>query len=461
MPRKALVIGSGPNGLSAAIVLAEGGYEVEVREAASRFGGAASSADLTLPGFLHDFGSAVHPMALASPFFSSLPLDVEWKQPPVPFAHPLDDGTAVLLHRDLGQMAAELGEDGTAWRNLFEPIVRDWEIFRQELLGPLGWTNHPFLMARFGLNAMLSTSTLINQKFRGARAKALFCGVAAHYAFLEQPFSAGIGLVLGAAGHAVGWPIPRGGSQGITDALLRCLQRAGGTAYTDSQVDSLTGEHDLILADTSPRSLARIAGERLPQGFRKKLENYRYGPGSFKVDWALSSPIPWSAAECLEAGTVHVGGTAEDILASERAAVTGQHSERPYVLLSQPTLFDPSRAPEGKHTAWAYCHVPHGSSVDMTERIEAQIERFAPGFRDTVIARNASSPSALQRADANLVGGDVTGGMTDITQLLFRPTWRRYATPDPAIWLCSAATPPGAGVHGMCGYHAARRALRP
>ena len=460
MPRKALVIGSGPNGLAAAVVLAEAGCQVELREAASRFGGGASSAELTLPGFLHDFGSAVHPMALASPFFSSLPLDVEWIHPPIPFAHPLDDGTAVLLHRDLGQTAAELGEDGKAWRSLFEPIVRDWEIFRHELLGPLGWTNHPFRMARFGLNAMFPTSTLLKQKFSGERARALFCGVAAHYAFLEQLLSASIGLVLGAAGHAVGWPIPKGGSQQITDALLRRFQKVGGTAHKDSQVNLLTDEHDLILADTSPRSLARIAGERLPRSFRTKLESYRYGPGSFKVDWALSSPIPWRASECLQAGTIHVGGSADEILASEKAAVTGNHSERPYVLLSQPTLFDSSRAPAGKHIAWAYCHVPHGSNVDMTARIEAQIERFAPGFRETIIARTVISPAALQQADANLVGGDVTGGITDLAQILFRPTWRRYATPDPTIWLCSAATPPGAGVHGMCGYHAARKALQ-
>lgn len=459
MPPTALVIGSGPNGLSAAIVLAEAGYQVEVREASSHFGGGASSAELTIPGFLHDFGSAVHPMALASPFFSSLPLGVEWVQPPIPFAHPLDDGTAVLLHRDLGQTAAGLGEDGSAWRNLFDPLVRDWEIFRHELLAPLGWTNHPVRMARFGINAVLPASTLLNRKFTGPRAKALFCGVAAHYAFLEQPFSASIGMVLGAAGHAVGWPIPRGGSQRITNALLRHFQNAGGAAHTNAPVNSITGEHDLVLADTSPRSLARIAGEKLPQSFRTKLERYRYGPGSFKVDWALNNPIPWRAAECLQAGTVHVGGTADEILASERAAVTGKHSDRPYILLSQPTLFDPSRAPTGKHIAWAYCHVPNGSNVDMTDRIEAQIERFAPGFRDTILARSVSSPGTLQQADANLVGGDVTGGMNDFRQLLLRPTWRRYATPNPKIWLCSAATPPGAGVHGMCGYHAARKAL--
>ncbi len=413
-----------------------------------------------MPGFLHDVGSAVHPFAVASPFFTSLPLEVEWIHSPVPLAHPLDDGTAILLHRDLDRTAEGLGIDGASWRNLFGPVVRNWEIFRHELLGPLGWTKHPFLMARLGLDSVFPAATLIKSRFKGERAKALFAGLAAHYPAMQQPLSAGFGIALGAAGQASGWPVPKGGAQAIPDALVARILKRGGSVHTNSLIDKFTTENDLVLADTSPRTLARISGERLPAKFRAKLEAFRYGPGAFKVDWALSAPIPWRAKECLMAATVHLGGTAEEILASEAAAMAGRTSERPYILLAQPTLFDPTRAPAGKHTVWAYCHVPNGSPVDMVERMEMQIERFAPGFHDVILARHVSPPQALELGNANLVGGDATGGVSDWQQMLLRPTWRRYATPDPKIWLCSAATPPGAGVHGMCGYHAATRANR-
>ncbi len=460
MNRSALVIGSGPNGMSAAIVLAQAGWRVQVREASARIGGGASSAELTWPGFVHDVGSAVHPLAVASPFFSNLPLDVNWIHGPAPLAHPLDDGTAVMLYRGLRETAHNLGRDGRAWEKLYAPVVRDWEIFRHELLKPLGWTNHPLRMARFGLDAVLSAEFLADSKFEDARARALFTGLAAHYPFLNQPLSAGFGLVLGASAHAVGWPIPEGGAQSISDCLAEKLRALGGDIVTSSRVENLVGEEGIVMADLSPRSLSKIAAARLPGGFRKRLGRYRYGPGAFKMDWALREPIPWRARECALAATVHIGGSAEEILASERAAIHGSVSDRPFVLLSQPTLFDPSRAPLGKHVVWAYCHTPAGSKVDRAEHIESQIERFAPGFRDCILARHVAGPSDLELANANLVGGDVTGGVSDFSQILFRPTWRRYGTPDRRIYLCSSSTPPGAGVHGMCGYYAAGAALR-
>ena len=464
MNRSALVIGSGPNGLSAAIVLAQAGWQVEVHEAATYIGGACSSTELTLPGFIHDVGSAVHPLAIASPFFSGLPLPVNWIHSPVALAHPLDDGTAVLLHRDVTQTAANLGTDGDtdgrAWQSLFLPLLRNWEILRHELLAPLGWTKHPLAMAGIGVNALWPASSFVKARFQGTRAQALFSGLAAHYPFVDQPLSAGFGLVLGLAAHAVGWPIPQGGAQQISNALASKLESFGGRILTNSTVTRFTPEHSLVMADTSPPALARIAADRLPPSFARQLSRYRFGPGAFKMDWALSEPIPWRAKECAQAATVHLGGTAEEILASERAAVQGKSSDKPFVLLAQPTLFDPSRAPAGKHTVWAYCHVPAGSGHDMSAAIENQIERFAPGFRECILARHVSPPSDLQRANANLVGGDVTGGVSDLLQTLFRPTRRRYGTPDPGIYLCSSSTPPGAGVHGMCGYHAAHAALQ-
>ncbi len=455
-----MVIGSGPNGLAAGVVLARAGYPVEVHESSSRIGGAASSGPLTLPGYIHDFGSAVHPLAVASPFFNSLPLGIDWIHPTAPLAHPLDDGTAVILWRDLSRTAEDLGPEGKRWREVFEPIVSDWEILRHELLGPIGWTRHPLSMARFGLQAIHSAAAFIPSAFQGARTRALFAGLAAHYPFFDQPLSAGFGLVLGAAAHAGGWPIPRGGAQTIANALGHLVERNGGRILTNSPVESLADVKGLVMADVSPHRLAEIAGTRLPVDFRAKLKQYRYGPGAFKVDYALSRPIPWRAPGCALAGTVHLGGTWEEIAASERAASQGKIAEQPFILLSQPTLFDATRAPAGKHIAWAYCHVPHGSHIDMTSRMEAQIERFAPGFHDIILGRHVVDPPALEQWNPNLVGGDVTGGVADLSQTLFRPTRSGYRTPDPRIFICSSATSPGAGVHGMCGYHAAQSALR-
>jgi phytoene dehydrogenase-like protein len=464
--RKAVVIGAGPNGLAAAIVLAQAGMQVEVFEAEPQPGGGARTLELTQPGFHHDFGSAVHPFAAASPFFSSLPLHehgLQWIHSPAPLAHPLDDGTAVMLERDLGDAAAALGADGTAWRKLMEPLVRHWQELVPELFGPVPLLpRHPFLLAAFGLRAITPSATLAQRLFRSERTKALFAGLAAHsFLRLNEMLSSVFALLLGAAAHVVGWPIPRGGAQSLTDALCGVLSQFGGTVTTSRRIESLAAlpQNDLVLCDVTPRQLLRIAGDQLSERFQRLLRGYRYGPGVFKVDYALNSPIPWKAPECLRAATVHLGGSMAEIAASEQAMRTGQHAERPFVLLAQPTLFDPTRVPEGKHIAWAYCHVPNASDFDMLPRLEAQIERFAPGFRDCILARHVFSPAALEKMDENLVGGDIVGGVLDLAQFLWRPTSRLYATSARNIYLCSSSTPPGGGVHGMCGYHAAKLAL--
>jgi len=465
-PRRAAVIGAGPNGLAAAIVLAQAGLQVDVFEAEPQPGGAARTLPLTLPGFLHDFGSAVHPMAVGAPFFSSLPLQdhgLEWIHSPAPLAHPLDDGTAVMLERDLTLAASALGEDGKAWRRLLAPFVEHWKELAPELTRPVHLlTAHPYLMARFGLLSFPSAIALANHWFRNPRTKALFGGIAAHSVLaLDEPFSSAAGVMLGTVSHVVGWPIPRGGAQSITKALCGVLADLGATVHTSTRVGSLgsLGAYDVTLCDVTPRQLLQITGERLSPAYKRKLQSYRYGPGVFKVDYALSSHIPWRAVECLRAATVHVGGTMEEMAASEEAMRHGHHAERPFVLLAQPTLFDPSRAPEGRHVAWAYCHVPNGSTFDMLPRLEAQIERFAPGFGDCILARRVLTPTSLEAMDANLVGGDVGGGAMNMGQVLFRPTWRQYVTSAPDIYLCSSSTPPGGGVHGMCGYNAAKLAL--
>ena len=459
MPPTAKVVGAGPNGLAAAIVLAQAGYAVEVREAASIAGGGARSADLTLPGFVHDLGSAVHPLAVASPFFSMLPLALHWIHPPAPLAHPLDDGTAVMLERDLDATADQLGNDAAAYRRLYAPLLESWDGLRHDLLKAIGIPRHPLAMARFGLLGMRSARALADAYFTGVRARALFAGLAAHsFLPLESPVSAAFGLVLGLTGHAVGWPIPRGGAQSIANALVTCLQQAGGVVTTDARVRSLRelGQPDLALLDITPRQLLAVAGNEMPASFRRSLERYRYGPGVFKVDWALSQPIPWRARECLRAGTVHLGGTLDEVADSER----GNISNRPFVLLSQPTLFDPSRAPAGKHVTWAYCHVPNGWSGSALQAIEAQVERFAPGFGECILGRAVFDTAAMQDWNENLVGGDINGGSLSGLQFFLRPTWRQYATPMKGVYLCSSSTPPGGGVHGMCGYWAAQTALK-
>jgi phytoene dehydrogenase-like protein len=466
MKRTATVIGAGPNGLAAAIVLAQAGLDVEVHEAAAEVGGAARSGALTLPGFVHDLGSAVYPLGISSPFFAKLPLKehgLEWVQPPAPLAHPLDDGTAVMLEREIGATAAQFGAHGSDYRELFQPLVDRWPTLVREVFRPLRLPHHPFLLSRFGVHAIQPATVLARQKLKNARAQALFAGIAAHSALkLQSPLSAAFGLILGAAGHAVGWPIPRGGAQRIPNALAGVLGRAGGRIVTGSRIGRLSelGKRDLILCNVTPRQLVEIAGAELPAPYRESLEQYRYGPGVFKMDWALSEPIPWEAKECWRAATVHLGGSLEEMRESETRASYGEAPERPFVLLSQPSLFDATRAPGGRHTAWAYCHVPHGWRGSAVAQIEAQIERFAPGFRDCVLARAAQGPAQMQAWNENLVGGDVIGGVTDVIQFALRPTWRRYRTPVKGLYLCSASTPPGGSVHGMCGYYAAQWALK-
>jgi len=459
-------VGSGPNGLAAAIVLAQAGLQVEVFEAEPSSGGAVRTMELTLPGFQHDFGSAVYPLGAGSPFFSSLPLreyGLEWIHSPAPLAHPLDDGTAVVLERGIDDAAKSLGPDGTVWRNLLQPFVDNWAKLAPEVLRPIPLVpKHPILMARFGKTALLSAKAIAS-RFRCRRTQALFAGLAAHsFLALDELLSGAFGLLMAISAHGIGWPIPRRGAQSITDALCSHLTKLGGTVRNSSRVDSVSAllEYELILCDVTPRQLLRIAAQRLSQGYIRKLQRYRYGPGVCKVDYALSAPIPWKASECLRSATVHLGGSFEEIAASEKAVRAGRHADSPFVLLAQPSLFDDSRAPAGKHTAWAYCHVPNGSQIDMLQRIETQIERFAPGFREIVLARRAFSPANLESMDANLVGGDIGGGAMDLRQFVFRPTRRHYATSAKDLFLCSSSTPPGGGVHGMCGYHAAQMAVR-
>jgi phytoene dehydrogenase-like protein len=462
----AIVIGSGPNGLAAAITMAQAGRSVLVVEAQDALGGGTRSAELTLPGFTHDVCSAVHPMGISSPFFRGLPLrehGLEWVEPAIPMAHPLDDGTAVALQHSVSDTAAGLGEDEGQYAKLVGPLVASWPKVGPLAMGPIALPAHPFAAARFGLIAMRSAAGLARHYFRGVRARALFAGLAAHAMLpLERMPSAAIGVVIGLAAHRDGWPFARGGSQKIADALASYLRSLGGEVVTGFAVGSLEDlpAAGVILGDVTPRQMAAIAGERFPAGFRRRLERYRYGPGSCKIDWALDGPIPWRAEACRRAGTVHVGGTFEEIAAAERAASTGEVNDKPFVLLAQPTLFDPSRAPAGNQIAWGYCHVPNGSEVDMSERVELQIERFAPGFRKLILKRNVITAAQMHLHNANLVGGDIGGGAVDLRQFFLRPTHRFYRTPAKGIYFCSSSTPPGPGVHGMCGSNAARAALK-
>jgi len=462
----AVVVGSGPNGLAAAIVIAQARRSVLVLEAEPTVGGGARSAALTLPGFVHDVCAAVHPLAAGSPFFRTLPLGeygLQWIHSPSALAHPLDTGEAVLVDRSVEITARALGDDGPAYRKFFEPLVDDWPRVEPSLLGPLRIPRHPFALGRFGLQALRSASGLARKVFGEERTRAVLAGMAAHSILpLEKPLTAAFAMILTITAHTAGWPIAHGGSQAIADALASHLRRLGGEIVTDTRVnllDELPAAR-IILCDVTPRQLASLAGDRLPPRFRRKLEDFRYGPGVYKIDWALDGPIPWTAKECAQAATLHLGGNFDEIAASERAVWSGRHAERPFVLLSQPSLFDTTRAPEGKHTVWGYCHVPNGSTFDMTTRIEAQIERFAPGFRGRVVGRSVRSPRDLEKHNANLVGGDIAGGAQDLGQLFLRPTRRLYSTPVKGLYLCSSSTPPGAGVHGMCGYYAAKAALK-
>ena len=463
----AIIVGSGPNGLAAAITLAQAGRSVLVMEARDTIGGGMRSTELTLPGFLHDVCSAVHPLGLGSPFFRELPLErygLEWIQPTASLAHPLDDGSAVMLYRSVEKTAQGLGEDGEAYLKLFKPLAEDWPNLSGSLLGPLRWPEHPLSLARFGLNAVRSAQGLSRQLFKGERARALFAGQSGHAVLpLDQSPSAAFALVLGLLAHAVGWPIPRGGSKSIAEALAAHLRSLGGEIITGQPVESLRSlpPTRATLLDVTPRQVLQMAGDRLPATYRRRLSRYRYGLGSFKLDYALSGPVPWRAGECAEAGTLHLGGTMEEIAASERSAAQGIPPERPYVLVVQPSLFDASRAPVGQHTLWAYCHVPNGSTFDMTDRIERQIERYAPGFRNLVLSRHVMFPADLHSYNQNYIGGDINGGIQDLGQLFTRPviSLSPYTTPAKDIFICSSSTPPGGGVHGMCGYFAAQAAL--
>lgn len=464
----AVIIGSGPNGLAAAVNLARAGWKILVVEAAPTPGGGTRTEELTLPGFHHDVCSAVHPTAIASPFFQSLELEnhgLKWCHPEIPLAHPLDGGRAAVLHRSLAETADGLGRDGYRYRLLFETLVNEAHNLYPSIFTPLSLPRHPLLMARFGLPAALPAELLARAAFVTDEGRALLAGNAAHSVLpLTQPFTSAIGVLLQLSAHAVGWPVAQGGSASIHRALMGQLIKFGGELVCDWPVRTLAElpKARAYLFDTSPQALADISGEALPSGFRRRLKSYRHGPGIFKVDYALNAPVPWTNEACRRAGTVHVGGSLDEIADSESDAFEGRYSERPFVLVGQQSLADPTRAPTGKHTLWAYCHVPARSDVDMEDRITAQIERFAPGFRDTILARHTANCAHVEARNLNCIGGDVVGGMTDFTQLLTRPVvrWNPYTTPNPKIFLCSASTPPAGGVHGMCGYNASQTVLR-
>lgn len=465
----AVVVGAGPNGLSAAIVLAQAGKSVLVVEAKETVGGGVRSAELTLPGFVHDVCSTAYPLGAGSPFFTSLPLaehGLEWVHPTAPVTHPLDGGTTAVQYRSVSETAEGLGADAEAYRDLIGPLVSDWNGTVDYLLSRFRRVPaHPIAMTRFGLTGIRSVESVARSRFEGESARALFAGIGAHSMLpLDRASTAAVGLVLGIAGHTVGWPFARGGAQSISRALASYLEWLGGEIVTNWQVESLDElpESRAVLCDTSPAGLLKLAGERLRGKYRRGLESFQYGVGVFKIDYALDGPIPWKAPETAWGGTVHVGGTLDEIAEAEATVWAGKVPEKPFVLVAQPSLFDDSRAPEGKHTAWAYTHVPSRSMTDATDRIEAQIERFAPGFRDRILARHVMTPASLQEYNANYIGGDINGGMQDFRQTFARPMlrWNPYSTPIGGLYLCSASTPPGGGVHGMSGYHAARSALR-
>ncbi len=465
----AVIVGSGPNGLAAAIEIARAGHSVCVFEAADSIGGGTRSAELTLPGFIHDVCSAIHPLGAASPFLKSLPLaqhGLQWIHPPACLAHPLDDGTAVVLERSVEKTAAALGIDGPGYAKYFSKLTRNSDALLPEVLAPpIHRPRHPFLWIRFGINALQSAQRFSQKHFKGARAPALFAGLAGHSNMpLDTRPTAGFGLLLGMLGHAAGWPLARGGSQNIAGALASYLGSLRGEVVTGTRVKSLSQlpSSRAVLFDVSPLQLLKLAGDQFPPSYRWELQKFKHGPGVFKIDWALNSPIPWRSRECSRAGTLHLGGPHEAIMDAEASVSRGRCPDRPFVILAQPSLFDSSRAPSGKHTAWAYCHVPNGSKIDMTDRIESQIERFAPGFKDCIIEKHIMTPADFETYNSNYIGGDIGGGIQNILQIIARPSLRAnpYSTPVKNLLLCSASTPPGGGVHGMCGFHAARAALR-
>ncbi|MDB5062679.1 MAG: FAD-dependent oxidoreductase [Mucilaginibacter sp.] len=463
----AVIIGSGPNGLAAGIFLQQHGLSVLILEAKHTIGGGLRTAELTLPGFKHDICSAVHPLAAGSPFFKTLPLHnhgLEYLYPEVDAAHPFDNGTAAIIKRSIDETARLLRSDAQTYLDLFKPLVKSWPALAPDVLGPLHFPKEPLAMAKFGLNA-LQPATLLAKRFKTMEAKGLFAGMAAHAIQpLNNIATSAIGLVLMANAHLGGWPIPKGGSQQIANALASYFLSLGGKIQTDTYVTSLQQlpSAHAVLFDITPKQLLQIAGHKFSPIYKWQLERYRYGDGVFKIDWALDTPIPFTANDCRKAGTVHIGGTLEEIVASEKAPANGQHLDKPYVLLAQQSLLDPSRAPEGKHTAWAYCHVPNGSIKDMTAIIENQVERFAPGFKETILAKHTFNTAQMQEHNSNYIGGDINGGIIDIGQLFTRPAlrWSPYKTSAKGLYICSSSTPPGGGVHGMCGYYAAKRALK-
>jgi phytoene dehydrogenase-like protein len=464
----AIIVGSGPNGLAAGIVLAASGAKTLILERSATIGGGARTMELTEPGFLHDVCSAVHPLGAGSPFFRRLPLEqygLEWIHPPVLAAHPLEGGDAAALYKSVEETASNLGPDAASYQKLIGPLVDGSETLFKQLMAPLRPQLPSKALIQFGLRGIRSAEATARNRFVGPRARALFGGMGAHSVLsLDRPGTSAFALTLLAAGHAFGWPFPKGGSQSLVDALAMHYRALGGELETNMNVTSMSELpcSRSIVFDTTPRQMLDIAGERLGGLYRRQLERYKYGPGTFKIDYALSGSIPWLADACRQAGTVHVGGTLEEIAAAERAVMSGHHPSKPFVLVAQPSLFDASRAPAGKHTAWVYCHTPSGSTIDMTEPIEQQIERFAPGFQTRIITRSHMNSVEMENYNPNYIGGDISAGANNLTQLIARPAirWDPYTTPDRQIFLCSASTPPGGGVHGMAGYHAARSVLR-